>query len=198
MLNKIAFLTILFTVTLTGLLASACTAYPVPTATAHIPAIPASAEAATPIPGEPDWFGYALEDAQTGETFRMNDLAGKVVLIQAFAEWCSNCAYQENEMREMAKALGNPASLVLVSLDTDLNENKASLKKYADYFDFGWRFAVSPLEVSRALGNLYSAEYINPPLEPMLIIDRNGAVYSLPYGLKYADQLKNTLEQYLQ
>ena len=98
----------------------------------------------------------------------------------------------------MAKALGNPASLVLVSLDTDLNEDNASLKKYADYFDFGWHFAVSPLEIDRALGNLYSAEYVNPPLEPMLIIDRNGVVYGLPYGLKYSEQLKNTLEQFLQ
>lgn len=196
--NKIAFPTVLFTILLTGLLTSACNAAPAPASPSTVSAISAPTAAATPIPGKPDWFGVALEDAQTGETFRMNDFAGKVVLVQAIAEWCTNCAYQQNEVRDMAKAFGNPAGLVLVSLDTDLNEDRASLKKYADYFDFGWRFAVSPLEVSRALGNLYSAEYMNPPLDPMLIIDRNGHVYGLPYGLKTSVQLKNTLEQYLQ
>jgi len=112
--------------------------------------------------------------------------------------WCTNCAYQQNEVRDVAKALGNPDNFVVVSLDVDVHEDKASLKKYADYFDFGWRFAVSPLEVSRALGNLYNAEYLNPPLDPMLIIDRNGNVYGLPYGLKSANALKNTLAPYLQ
>ena len=187
MRKYISYLTVLFALMLTGLLASACAAYPVPTETA-----------ATPAPSKPDWFGIPLEDAQSGETFTINDFAGKVVLIQTFAEWCPTCAYQANEVRDMVNALGNPTGLVLVSLDTDLHEDKASLKKYADYFDFGWRFAVSPLEVSHALGNLYSAEYVNPPLEPMLIIDRDGVVYGLPYGFKYSEQLKNTLEQYLQ
>ena len=51
--------------------------------------------------------------------------------------------------------------------------------------------------MARALGNLYSAEYLNPPLEPMLIIDRHGDVYGLPYGFKSAEALSNTLEQYL-
>ena len=198
MRKHISYLTVLFALTLTGLFASACAAYPVPTATAPVPGIPGSVVPTTPTQGKPDWFGIALEDSQTGETFTMNDFAGKVVLVQTFAEWCSTCAYQENEVRDMANALGNPAGLVLVSLDTDLSEDKASLKKYADYFDFGWRFVVSPLEVSRALGNLYSVEYLNPPLEPMLIIDRHGQVYGLPNGFKNANQLKNTIAQYLQ
>ncbi len=56
---------------------------------------------------------------------------------------------------------------------------------------------MAPLEVTQALGNLYSAEYLNPPLEPMLIIDRQGNVYGLPYGFKSANALANTLAQYL-
>ena len=148
--------------------------------------------------GKPDWFGVALEDAQTGQVFKINDFAGKVVLVQTIAEWCSYCAYQQNEVRDAAKLLGNPDDLVVVTLDVDLHEDKASLKKYADYFDFGSRMALSPLEVSRALGNLYSAEYLNPPLEPMLFIDRGGSVYGLPYGMKTAEQLKATLAPYLQ
>jgi thiol-disulfide isomerase/thioredoxin len=194
--NKISYLTVLSAILLTGLLASACNAAPAPAAPPTAPAIPAAA-VKNPIPGKPAWFGMALQDSQTGEFFSINDFAGKVVLVQTIAEWCTNCAYQQNEVRDMVQALANP-DIVVISLDVDLHEDKASLKKYADYFDFGWRIAVAPVEMSRALGNLYSAEYLNPPFDPMLIIDRHGDVYGLPYGLKNADQLKNTLEQYLQ
>jgi thiol-disulfide isomerase/thioredoxin len=179
-------------------LASACNTAPAPGVPATIPAMPASAAAVTPTPSKPDWFGFALEDARTGATFTMNDFTGKVVLVQAIAEWCPNCIAQQNETRAMAASLGNPVDLVLVTLDVDLHEDTASLKKYAEQFSYNWRFAVSPLEVSRALGNLYSANYLNPPFDPMLIIDRRGAVYGLPFGVKPADQLKKTVQQYLQ
>ena len=38
---------------------------------------------------------------------------------------------------------------------------------------------------------------MNPPLAPMLFIDRQGGVHSLPYGLKKAESLQNTLAPYL-
>jgi len=78
-----------------------------------------------------------------------------------------------------------------------VHEDEASLKKYTADFGYDWRFAVAPLEVARALGNLYSAEYLNPPLDPMLLIDRQGNVHQLPYGMKEADTLRKTLEPYL-
>ena len=49
----------------------------------------------------------------------------------------------------------------------------------------------------RALGNLYSAEYLNPPISPMLLIDRQGKVYGLPYGMKSAEALQTTIAPYL-
>ncbi len=122
----------------------------------------------------PDWFDMELIDVQTGETFTMNDYAGKVVLLETMAIWCPNCIVQSNEVRNLHKLLGNPEDLVSVSLDVDVNEDSASLKEYASNYGFDWHFAVAPLEVARALGNLYTAEYLNPPLAPMLVIDRDG------------------------
>jgi hypothetical protein len=136
-------------------------------------------------------------DVRTGKTFTINDFAGKVVLIQTIVQWCSNCAYQQHEVTLMNTLLDHPDDLVSVSLDVDMKEDSASLKKYVDYFGFDWYFAVAPLEVAPALGNLYSAEYLNAPLEPMLIIDRNGDVYGLPYGLKSTAALSNTLASFL-
>ena len=152
---------------------------------------------ATPLPVRPDWFNIAMTDVRTEKTFTINDFAGKVVLIQTMVEWCPSCKWQQVEVGRLSTMLANSDDLVPISLDVDPNEDQASLKKYADSNSFGWHFAIVPLLVARALGNLYSAEYLDGPLDPMLIIDRNGRVYGLPYGLKSAGSLKLTLAPYL-
>ena len=53
----------------------------------------------------PDWFDMELVDAQTGETFTMNDYAGKVVLLETMAIWCPNCVVQGNEISTFANYL---------------------------------------------------------------------------------------------
>lgn len=145
----------------------------------------------------PEWFDFELTDVQTSETFTMNDFAGKVVLVETMAMWCPNCIAQANEVRSLHEMLGNPDDLVSVSLDVDVNEDAASLKEYAEGYGFEWHYAIAPLEVARALGNLYSAQYLNPPLSPMLIIDRNGAVHQLEYGQKSAEAIQKSLEPFI-
>ena len=145
----------------------------------------------------PEWFGYELTDVQTGETFTMNDYAGKVVLLETMAIWCPNCLFQAGEVRKMHEMLGNPEDLISVSLDVDVNEDAPALKDYSEEWGFEWHFAIAPLEVARALGNLYNAEYLNPPLSPMLIIDRDGGVHHLEYGKKSAETLMESVEPFL-
>jgi peroxiredoxin len=146
---------------------------------------------------KPDWFGFSLTDAQTGGTFTINDYAGKVVLLETMAIWCPNCTVQAHEVRQLHELLAHPDDLISVSLDVDLNEDEGSLKEYSQEFGFEWHFVVAPLEVARALGNLYTAQYLNPPLSPMMIIDRDGNVHHLEYGLKKAETLKEKVEPYL-
>ena len=127
----------------------------------------------------------------------MDDFAGKVVLIETMAEWCPTCRHQEDQVKKLHALIGNSSDLVSISLDVDSNEDAASLRKYADAFGYDWHFAIAPLEVQRALGNLYSAQYLNPPVAPMLLIDREGKQYGLPYGVKSAEALQKTIAQYL-
>jgi peroxiredoxin len=145
----------------------------------------------------PEWFGMELTDVQTGETFTMNDYAGKVVLLETMAMWCPNCLIQAGQVQKLRETLGNPDDLISVSLDVDINEDAASLKSYAAEYGLDWHLAVAPLLVARALGNLYTAEYLNPPLSPMMVIDRDGNVHHLEYGLKKADVLQKIVEPYL-
>jgi hypothetical protein len=133
----------------------------------------------------------------TGQAFSMNDFAGKIVLVETMATWCPTCWKQENEVKRLQRLLGTSSDLVSISLDVDTNEDAATLKDFATTGKYDWRFAVTPLLVARALGNLYSADYLNPPLAPMLFIDRQGHVYGLPNGVKSAESLQKTLAPYL-
>jgi thiol-disulfide isomerase/thioredoxin len=152
---------------------------------------------ATTTPDWFDWFSIPLTDVRTGKTFTMNDYAGKVVLLETMAIWCPNCILQAGQVQKLHQVLGNPEDLISVTLDVDSNEDEAMLKKYVDEWGLDWHFAVAPLLVERALGNLYSAEYLNPPLSPMLIIDRQGIVHQLEYGLKQVATLQKLVEPYL-
>ena len=145
----------------------------------------------------PEWFSMPMTDVQTGKTFTMNDYAGKVVLLETMAIWCPNCLMQAGAVQKLHATLGNPEDLISVTLDVDSNEDGASLKAYASQYGLNWHLAVAPLLVERALGNLYSAEYLNPPLSPMLIIDRKGNVHQLDYGIKDTATLQKLVEPYL-
>jgi peroxiredoxin len=174
---------------LAGLLLTACGV-----SASTSPPEPVSSQGAGEVP---QWFGFEMTDVRTGETFTINDFAGKVVLVETMAMWCPNCAVQANEVRKLHNLLEHPDDLVSISLDVDVNEDAASLKEYVEEYGFEWRFAIAPLEVARALGNLYTAQYLNPPLSPMLIIDRDGQVHHLEYGQKSAEKLLETVKPYL-
>jgi peroxiredoxin len=185
---------LLHTALLAGLVLAACQVSP--------PETPPESPAADVVyareqAGKWDWFGIEMTDVQTGGTFSMKDFSGRVVLVETMAIWCPNCTLQANEVRKLHDLLRDPDDLISVTLDVDVNEDAASLKKYAQEFGFEWRFVVAPREVARALGNLYSAQYLNPPLSPMLLIDRQGDVHLLEYGTKSADALLEFVEPFL-
>jgi thiol-disulfide isomerase/thioredoxin len=150
----------------------------------------ATTAAPSGVKPRPAWFDLEMTDVQTGDPFTINDFAGKVVLLETMGVWCPTCRKQEDEVLRLHQLLGDPADLVSISLDTAMSEDAPLLKDYAETLGYDWHLALAPLLVARALGNLYSAEYLNPPASPMLIVDRDGNVIGLPYGVKSAESLK--------
>lgn len=145
----------------------------------------------------PDWFGISLTDVRTGKTFTMNDFKGKVVLVENLAMWCSNCKKQQIQVKALHSALGMNKDLVSIGLDIDSKEVASDLKTYTDTNGFDWIYAVAPVNVTRAIGNLYGNQFLNPPSTPILIIDRKGQVHPMPFGIKSADDLKKFIEPFL-
>ena len=148
---------------------------------------------ATPVP---EWYTLSLTDVHNGQPFTIASFAWQVVLIMPMAQQCPNCLLQQEEVRQMRHTLGNPP-LFLVSLDVDPNDDAGSLKAYADQNNIDWRAAVAPEPMTRALGQLYGADLLNPSLTPMLLIDQYGVAHLLSAGLKQAEELRISVEPYL-
>jgi PBP1b-binding outer membrane lipoprotein LpoB len=146
----------------------------------------------------PPWFSASLTNAASGERFTIQDLKGKVVLVETLAMWCSNCRKQQEQVKALHALLGERDDFVSLGLDIDPNENTADLKTYIEKNGFDWTYAVAPAEVGRELGQTYGEQFLNPPSTPMLIIDRHGVAHPLPFGIKSAEALLEALQPFLE
>jgi thiol-disulfide isomerase/thioredoxin len=145
----------------------------------------------------PSWFGAALTDVRSGKTFSLNDFKGKVVLVETMAVWCSNCLKQQGQVKALHALIGENDDFISIGLDIDPNENAVDLKSYVEAKGFDWLYAVPSAEVTREIGNLYTAQFLNPPSTPILIVDRHGVAHPLPFGIKSAEDLEKVVKMYL-
>jgi hypothetical protein len=155
-----------------------------------------------PMPGDtmmetPAWYSVSLTNVNTGEAFTINDLKGKVVLVETMAVWCSNCYQQQTQVKILHENLGMRDDFVSLGLDIDSNEDAAKLQDFVEKNGFDWIYAVSPADVSREFSSLYGPQFLNPPSTPMLIIDRHGEAHPLQFGIKSADELMQALQPFL-
>ena len=149
-------------------------------------------------PTVPSWFDVQMTDVNTGKSFKISDFSGKVILVDTMATWCPTCQGEMSQVQQLPAMLGTSASsLVRISLDIDPNEDSTILKKYAAKNKFDWYIAVAPSEVGQFLAKNYDVEFLNPPLQPMLFIDKTGGVYGLPFGAKSAISIQKTIAPYL-
>jgi len=168
-----------------------------PAATVQSPIATLPVDAPFELADTPAWFSAALTDVQSGQTFSIDDYRGKVVLLETLAIWCTNCKKQQTQVKALHEALGADPDLVSIGLDIDPNENAGDLKAYTAANGFDWIYAVAPVEVSREISSLYGDQFLNPPSTPMLVVDRNGQVHLLPFGIKSAQELQEFLEPFL-
>jgi cytochrome oxidase Cu insertion factor (SCO1/SenC/PrrC family) len=145
----------------------------------------------------PAWFAAPLTEVHSGGSFTLDDFAGKVVLVETMAVWCTKCAAQQEQIAALHGLLGERDDFVSLSLDIDPYEDEALLKSFAENRGFDWMYAVAPEDVAREIGLLYGDQFLNPPSTPILIIDPQGEAHLLPFGIKSAEELLAALEPFL-
>ena len=145
----------------------------------------------------PAWYSASLSDARTGQSFSIESLKGKVILVEAMAVWCSNCLKQQGQVKTLHAILGQRDDFVSIGLDIDPNEDVARLKGFVEAQGFDWLYAVSPADVSREISSLYGDQFLNPPSTPIVVIDRRGVAHPTPFGIKSADDLLQFIQPFL-
>jgi hypothetical protein len=155
-------------------------------------AMPSAATSLAPAPSEaaPDaLLDTPLTDVRSGETFTLAALAASEgpVLLEPMAVWCSNCRAQQHEVKR-AHESGGFAS---VSLDVDLSETPEDLAAYADREGFDWRFAMADAALYRLLQERFGVAATNPPSTPLIVVEPDGTVRALEFGVgtRSAEQL---------
>ena len=138
--------------------------------------------------GDVDWKEIELKDVVTGETFKISDFKGKPIFVETMAVWCPLCTRQQIQLQKVADQLGD--SVAHVSIDTDLNENEAKLKQYAERQGFDWPFVIDPQgRVGKQLVDKFGFNVANPPSTPIILIDENFNERLLRFGIKSSDEL---------
>ena len=138
------------------------------------------------------WLDFEMEDVNTGEIFRVSDFAGKPVLLETFAVWCSNCKRQQHELVKLHEEVGD--EVVSIALSVDPNESASLVRQHAESNGFHWRYAVSPPELTRALIDQFGTSVVSAPSVPMILIspDQTSAQL-LRRGVKRVDRLLDEL-----
>ncbi len=107
-----------------------------------------------------------------GETFRLEDQRGKVVMLQFTASWCGVC---RKEMPHIEKEIWQPykdKGLVVVGIDRD--EPLETVKKFAEETGISYPLALDP---GAEIFKLYAEEKAG--VTRNVLIDRNGKIVFL-------------------
>ncbi len=80
-----------------------------------------------PNAGVQDAFQYRLSGLR-GDSIRLADFSGKVVILDFWATWCAPCRLQHPLFEQLKSKYGKDADVVFLSIDTD--ENRELVKPF--------------------------------------------------------------------
>jgi thiol-disulfide isomerase/thioredoxin len=155
-----------------------------------------SGQSASPGTADEAWRTAVLKEVATGEGFRIADLQGKVVAIEAMAIWCATCRIQQGEAQAALDEVAS-ADVVYISLDVDPNERAEDLAEYARREGFDWRFVVASADVSRSLAATFGDQILSPPATPLVILGPDGQLIEKHIGIKGAADLAALIKEHL-
>jgi thiol-disulfide isomerase/thioredoxin len=161
---------------------------------------PAASAALSPSPAaalEAPWATAELVDVATDEAFTIAGLlaAGRPVIVETMAIWCTNCLAQQRRIEE-ALERGEPGAAAYVVLTVDPAEDASKLARYRELNGFDGMYAVAGREVARALAADFGDQILNPPSTPVVVISPSGRVTLTGYGPKSVDDIAALVEEH--
>ncbi len=130
---------------------------------------------------------FTLKDLQ-GNTFRMADLKGKVVIVDFWATWCVPCKVEIpwfEDMYNRYRAQG--LEVVGVAMD---EEGVDVVRPFAEQFKMNYRVLLGNESVATQFGGVYG-------LPTTFVIGRDGRIRDKHVGLVSRDQFEETVKKLL-
>ncbi|MCL4782638.1 MAG: TlpA family protein disulfide reductase [Bryobacterales bacterium] len=116
---------------------------------------------------------FALEDAN-GQTLKLSDLRGKVVLLNFWATWCGPCKVEIPWFIEMEREFKDQGFAVVgVSMDED---GWKAVKPFMQDMKVNYRMVLGTEEMAQLYGGVEA-------LPTSYVLDRNGKVASVHMGI---------------
>lgn len=158
----------------------------------------ATAEATPPaaVAAAAVWRDIELTDAASGETFTLASLEGQPVAIDPMAVWCTNCKQQNDNVKAAYPEL-RATGIRWISLGVEPNESTDRLARYAERRGYPWTFAQSPIEMSRALNDIFGPQILAVPATPLILLDETGEIVYQDYGFHGPDSLVELVNEVL-
>ncbi len=173
----------------------ACSSDPDPTPAPTEAAGSGPAATETPETAAADWRDIPLTNVSTGETFTLASLEGSVVALEPFAVWCTNCHVQQDNIQAAYDDL-RAAGVEFVSIGVEPNESIGRLERYRDRSQYPWTFAQSPVELSRALADIFGPQILAVASTPLIILDEQGEIVFHDFGFHGPDALRRIFADY--
>jgi len=130
---------------------------------------------------------FALKDIN-GQTVRLSDLKGKVVLLNFWATWCGPCKIEIPWFMDFEQRFKDRGFAVVgVSMD---DEGWEIVKPFLERLKVNYRVVIGNEEVSQAYGGVES-------LPTTLMIDREGRVASVHVGLVSRKEYEREIQELL-
>jgi thiol-disulfide isomerase/thioredoxin len=121
---------------------------------------------------------------KTGQTGKLVDLYGKIVVVDVWASWCAPCQKSLPEFNSLAQEFKNNRDVVFIALSIDSNKTdweKAVDKAGWDALQHGWYDRENTIA-------------FNKPIPYSMIIDKNGILCAEGNGLDIRTELKKVIE----
>ena len=133
---------------------------------------------------------FQLKDAN-GQTFRLADYKGKVVLLNFWATWCGPCRIEIPWFADFERTYKDRGFAVIgIAMDDDGWE---VVKPYVEQRKMNYRVAVGTPEVEQ----LYSGGGGMESLPTTFVIDRDGKVADIHIGLISKSNYEDEIEELL-
>jgi peroxiredoxin len=132
---------------------------------------------------------FSLKDS-TGQTVKLSDFRGKVVLLNFWATWCEPCQVEIPWFVDLQQTYKD-RDLVVIGASMD-DDGWDSVKPYIEKRKINYRMIIANEELSAKFGGVEN-------LPTTFVIDREGRIAATHVGLvsksRYQNDIRNLIEE---